>query len=194
MSKHIVLIQGHPDPDEGHFCNALAATYAQGAQEGEHEVRRISIAKIDFPIVRTKKDWETELPPSPVRHAQETILWAQHLVVVYPLWLGGMPALVKGFFEQVFRPEFGSQEGSRRSIFARPLRGRTAHIVVTMGMPALVYRWYFGAHSLKSFEQNILRFIGIRPVRESLIGTVEGKARRRERWLAKMQAFGKLGV
>ncbi len=186
MPKHIVVIQGHPDPNEGHFCHALASAYAQGAQAGKHEVRRITIAR-NFPILRTKDDWESAPPPETIRHAQEVILWAQHLVVIYPLWLGGMPALLKAFFEQVFRP------GKSRSNFAKPLKGRTAHIVVTMGMPALLYRWYFGAHSLRSFERNILRFIGIKPVRESLIGMVEGKASRREKWLAHMRMCGERG-
>ena len=41
-----------------------------------------------------------------------------------------------------------------------------------MGMPALVYRWYFRAHSVKSLERNILGMVGIAPVSETLIGTV----------------------
>jgi putative NADPH-quinone reductase len=60
-----------------------------------------------------------------------------------------------------------------------------------MGMPAFVYRWYFGAHGLKSLQRNILGFVGVRPVRSSLIGMVEAiGAKKRERWLARMYAFG----
>ena len=43
-----------------------------------------------------------------------------------------------------------------------------------MGMPALVYRWYFRAHSVKSLERNILGFVGIAPVHETLIGDGRG--------------------
>ena len=39
-----------------------------------------------------------------------------------------------------------------------------------MGMPALVYRWYFRAHSVKSLERNTLGFVGIAPAHETLIG------------------------
>lgn len=53
------------------------------------------------------------------------------------------------------------------------LKGKSARIVVTMSTPAFLYRWYFGAHSLKSLEQNILRFCGIGPIKESLFGMVE---------------------
>ena len=72
------------------------------------------------------------------------------------------------------------------------LAGRSARLVVTMGMPALVYRWYFRAHSLKALERNILGFVGIAPVRETLVGSVEGldEAERKE-WLAKLAALGR---
>ena len=61
-----------------------------------------------------------------------------------------------------------------------------------MGMPALVYRWYFRAHSLRALERNILGFVGIAPVRETLVGSVEGldEAERKE-WLAKLAALGR---
>jgi putative NADPH-quinone reductase len=63
-----------------------------------------------------------------------------------------------------------------------------------MGMPALIYRWYFGAHSLKSLERNILGFVGIGPIRETLIGLVETRsAARREKWLEKLRALGRAG-
>jgi putative NADPH-quinone reductase len=44
---------------------------------------------------------------------------------------------------------------------------------------------------VKSLERNILRFAGIRPVRETLIGSVEsiGDEGRRQ-WLAKVRALG----
>lgn len=63
-----------------------------------------------------------------------------------------------------------------------------------MSMPALFYRWYFRAHSLKSLERNILGFCGIGPITESLIGMIESPDNaNRERWLAKMRALGRAG-
>jgi len=72
------------------------------------------------------------------------------------------------------------------------LKGRSARIVVTMGMPALVYRWYFRAHSLKALERNILGFVGIAPVHETLIGMVEGMDDvQRAQWLRRFEAMGR---
>src|SRR5690606_33809889 len=132
------------------------------------EVERIEVARLEFPLLRTQADFEKGSPPPQIAAAQEAIRRAEHLVIVYPLWLGTMPALLKGFFEQVFRPGFAHCTHVRG--WQALLKGRSARIVVTMGMPALVYRWYFGAHGLKSLRRGILSFVGIRPIRETLIG------------------------
>jgi putative NADPH-quinone reductase len=71
------------------------------------------------------------------------------------------------------------------------LTGKSARIVVTMGMPAFVYRWYFRAHSLKSLERNILSFCSIGPIRESLIGMVEANSD--AKWMAELQKMRELG-
>ena len=139
----IALIQGHPTSG-GHFCHALAETYAEGAFAGGHQVRLITVADRDFPLLRLKADWDGAPPPAAIAEAQRTIEWAEHLLIIYPLWLGGMPALLKGFLEQALRRAFmtGGREGAS---WKSALKGRSSRIVITMGMPAFVYRWYFGA-------------------------------------------------
>ena len=87
--------------------------------------------------------------------------------------MGDMPALLKGFLEQVARPGFAFKADGDNPFGQKGLTGRSARVVVTMGMPALVYRWYFRAHSIKSLERNMLGFVGISPVNETLIGMVD---------------------
>jgi putative NADPH-quinone reductase len=145
--RRIVLIQGHPDPIIPHLCHALADAYAAGAADAGHAVRRIEVAGLDFPLLRSQQDWEQGSLPAALTQAQADITWAQHLVFFFPLWLGDMPALV--------------------------------------------YRWYFRAHSIKSLERNVLGFVGIAPVNETLIGMVdklgdEGVLK----WTAKLRKLG----
>jgi putative NADPH-quinone reductase len=193
MPKHITIIDGHPDPDRARFCHVLADAYAVAATEAGHEVKRLDLAEIDIPFLRTRADWETGEPSPAVKQCQEAVAFAEHLVIVYPLWLGSMPALVKAFFEQVFRPGFAIDTGPRKSPWPGLLRGKSARIVVTMGMPAFVYRWFFLAHSLKSLERNILRFSGIGPIKETLIGNIEGSAAKREKALIALQSLAARG-
>jgi putative NADPH-quinone reductase len=192
MSKRLVIIQGHPDPRPERLGHALATAYGLGAREAGHELRTIDVGSLDFPVLRDRESWEGPVPES-LREAQATIQWGEHLAIFFPLWLGTMPALLKAFFEQIMRPGFALRiEGAGR--WHRLLSGRSARLVVTMGMPAFIYRWYFRAHGIKSFERNILQFVGIEPIHESLIGMVEGRDEAvRERWLAKLTELGRRG-
>lgn len=187
MPRRIVIIQGHPDRAARHFGHALADAYASAATAAGHEIRRIEIARLDFPVLRSKAEWEAALPRG-LTEAQASIGWADHLVLVFPLWLGTMPALVKAFLEQVLRPGFAIEATGGGG--AKKLRGKSARLV---GMPALFYRCFFLSHGVKGLERNILRFCGIRPVRETYIGLVEGGDKRRRRALEKLQALGGAG-
>lgn len=190
MGRKILIIQGHPDANHGHFGDALVRAYEEGARTAGHELRRLTVAELDFPVLRSMAEWQHEAPVPAIQDAQEAIRWAEHLVIFYPLWLGAMPALLKAFLEQVLRPGFGIQTAEGAGMWKRLLQGRSARIVVTMGMPAFAYRWLFRAHSLKNLERNILKFCGIAPVRATMIGMVEGSARHREKELAKMSRLG----
>jgi len=188
----IALIQGHPDPAGGHFCHALADAYAQAAREGGHEVRPIEVAQLEFPLLQSAAQWEGDVPPGPILGAQETLAWAQHVVIVFPLWLGDMPARLKGFLEQALRPGFAIGKAQPGRFWKKLLGGRSARLIVTMGMPAFFYRVYYRAHSVKSLQRNILEFCGISPVRSSLVGTIDS-ATARQIALAKIQMLGRAG-
>jgi putative NADPH-quinone reductase len=194
MPKRIIIIQGHPDSTARHFGHALADEYAKGCEDGGHEVRRIEVATLDFPLLRTKEDFEKGRPPESIKQAQDAIKWADHLVIIYPLWLGSMPALLKAFLEQVLRPGFAFEYQKSGGMAKKLLVGKSARIVVTMGMPAFVYRWVFFAHSLKSLKRNTLWFCGVGPVKTTIIGSIEGLTeRQRDDWLDEMRGLGDVG-
>ena len=188
----IFVLNGHPDPAPERLCHALAAAYVEGAEAGGNEVRSLAVGQMEIPLLHSELDFhEGALPPAAIQ-TQEAIDWAEHMVLVYPLWLGTMPAALKALLEQTLRPDFAMDYTGRWP--AGRLKGRSARVVVTMGMPALAYRWYYGAHSLKSLERNILKFCGISPVRESLYGMVgEADKRTRQGWLAEMRRLGERG-
>jgi putative NADPH-quinone reductase len=195
MGKRVLLIQGHPDSGGGHLCRALEEAYAAGALDGGNEVRRIDIGTLDFPLLKSQDEWEHGVLPHSLQKAQDDILWSEHLVFFFPLWLGDMPALLKGFLEQVARPGFAFLRDGKNPFGKKGLKGRTARLVVTMGMPAFVYRLFFRAHSIKSLRRNVLGFVGIGPVADTLIGLTGNMAPRRvARWLDRLHALGRAAV
>ena len=187
MGKRILLILGHPDPSAERFGHALAACYAEAAQAAGHEIRRIVVAEIDFPLLRSKHDWENGDVPASLRAAQQEILWAGHLVFFFPLWLGGLPAKLKGFFEQAFRYGFALSAPGQK--MRGLLKGRSVRMIVTMGMPALFFRCVFGAYGVRAVERGMLRISGFRPVRSLFIGGVGGP-RDFGQWVRKVEALG----
>ncbi|MFN3389424.1 MAG: NAD(P)H-dependent oxidoreductase [Allosphingosinicella sp.] len=185
----IAIVDGHPDADRARYVHALADSYAAGAASAGHEVRRIDVARLDFPLLRSQRAWMEEKPVPDIAEAQETLRWAGHVVLLYPLWLGDVPALLKGFLEQTARPDFAFRY--RDGGFPEKLlKGRSVRVIVTMGMPAPFYALVYRAHSLKSLERDILRFTGFGPVRHSIVGSVGGSAAHREKWLERVRALG----
>ncbi|MFS8114171.1 NAD(P)H-dependent oxidoreductase [Rhizobium jaguaris] len=194
MPRHILIIEAHPDGHDRHLCGALADAYATGAANAGFTLRRLDIAKLDFPLLRSREEFENGMVPEALAAAAEAIQWAEHIVVIFPLWLGTMPALLKAFLEQVFRPGVAFQY--RDHGFAkRLLAGCSARLIVTMGMPTPVYRFWFGGHGVNGLRRSILNFAGVRPVRQTFFGMVEQvDEAARKRWLTKVEALGRRGL
>lgn len=192
MTANICVLQGHPHPTGAHFCHGLADAYASGARDAGHAISRFDIGAMEIPLLRDPNDFRTAAPPA-IQQVQEAVLKASHLFVVYPLWLGTMPAVVKAFFEHFARAEFAIEQ-SEKGWPRKMLKGRSARVVVTMGMPAMAYRLFFGADGVKCFESGILGMAGIDPIHETLIGGVESdNPDDREKWLDKMREHGRRG-
>jgi putative NADPH-quinone reductase len=190
--KHVLIIDGHPDRDPKRFVHVLAAAYRAAAESAGHSVHTIRLCDLDFPWLHSAAEFAAA-PPAVIAEQQEHLRRADHLVLLYPLWLGSMPALLKAFLEQVLRPGFAFGGSERRGLPKKLLAGKSARIVVTMGMPAVFYRLYYRAHSLKSLERNILAFVGIKPVRATLLGNVEGRsAKARARSIAELEREARL--
>ncbi|RUP30400.1 MAG: flavodoxin family protein [Curvibacter sp.] len=191
MKRRILIIQGHPDHRAPHLAHALADAYASGAQLQGHEVRQVCVAQLDLSLIHSQEEWERTPVPAALAAVQEELRWAQHLVFFFPLWLGEMPAMLKGFLEQVARPELVRSPGPQgRS--TPGLKGRSARLVVTMGMPALFYSGFYGGHGLRSMRRSVLGFMGISPVRQTLIGRVDSLSPHRfEGLVHQMQLLGR---
>ncbi len=188
MGKRILLILGHPSTKS--FCAALAERYAQSALDAGHEVRQLRLGEMVFdPVLR---DSYQQIQPleDDLNAAQSDILWAEHLTLVYPIWWGGIPALLKGFFDRVFLPGFAFKYRSGKAFPEKLLAGRTADLLVTMDTPPWYYRWIYRMPGLHQVRKTTLDFCGIKPLRTLTFGPVLGSSdRQRQAWLGQVQAI-----
>lgn len=185
----ILVVLGHPKTES--LCGALADAYVHGAEIAGHEVRRIDVGalKID-PVLRTGFDPHEPEEPE-LTAARESIGWAEHLVFVWPLWFGDMPAILKGFLERALIMGFAARPVEAPPFFEPLLTGRTARVIVTMQMPTLVYRFVYRAHATRILHHQILGFVGVGPVEETIFGGVDDQdAGTRAEWLAEVRRLG----
>ncbi|SKA32728.1 NAD(P)H-dependent oxidoreductase [Consotaella salsifontis] len=187
---HVLLIQGHPDPDAQRLSRRLALAYQEGAEDGGHDVITLDLASLNFPMLRSTRDGDFSQAPGILRFAQDELRWCDHLGVFFPIWHGAMPALLKAFWEQVLRPGFAFELRGAR-VPRKLLDGRSARIVATMGMPALAFRLVHGAHGIAVLEKSVLGVSGFYPIRRTLIGRVEGIGEARlARYQKKLRRYG----
>lgn len=187
----IVVVVGHARKDT--FCEALGEAYARGAREAGHDVQVFKLAEMAFdPILREAYVRVQPLEPE-LEQAHAAWLRADHLVLIFPLWLGAMPAIMKGFLERILQPDIIGPAQSGK--FVHVLEGKSARIIMTMGMPGVVYRWWYGAHALQALKRNVLEFMGVSPVRSTLFGMIETVgAEKRRQWLDEAEQLGRQGV
>lgn len=191
---NILILQGHPDPDGGHLCHGLADAYATGARNGGHDVRVQTPAKHDIAFVHNQYEWENTPPPDYAQAGQADIIWAEHIVIVFPLWIGGMPARMKAWMEQTFRADFAFEFGPEVGL-RRKLKGRSARLIVTMGAPVLAYRLIFGAFGTRLLRRSVLGMAGVGPIRQSLVGGVDDMTPdRAQKLFGEMREHGRAGT
>jgi NAD(P)H dehydrogenase (quinone) len=190
MPKKILVIFGQPQRKS--YGGALAQAYVAGAREAGAEVKELYLGDLWFnPVDTTSLAHLAELEPDLVL-AQEAITWADHLVFIYPIWWGTIPALLKGFIERVFLPGFAVNFRDNSPLWDKLLKGRSARLIVTLNTPSWVYRWYFGRPGHNTMKKTILEFCGIKPVRITEIGPIRGSTEvKRQQWLGKVHDMGK---
>jgi putative NADPH-quinone reductase len=187
MSR-IAIFVGHAR--RGTYCEALGEAYRRGAAAGGHQATLFVTSKMAFdPILHEGFAKIQPLEPD-LQAAHEAIIAADHLVLIFPLWLGTLPAIFKGFLERVLQPDL--VEPSKQGKYTKFLKGKSARVIMTMGMPGFIYRWYFGAFALRMLKRNILGFVGVAPVRATIHGMIEAVSQeRRQSWLADAESLGR---
>lgn len=132
--KH-VLIAAHPRADS--LTLHLAQAYAQAVTAQGQEALLRDLARLGFnPLLQPEEmpDHAGFQPGDDVRAERDLLHSADVFALFHPLWLNGMPALLKGYLERVFGMGFAFSPGGFEG--AQPLLGGKRLIVFsTSGAP-----------------------------------------------------------
>ncbi|MBC7280447.1 NAD(P)H-dependent oxidoreductase [Hoeflea sp.] len=111
----ILLVHAHPVASSFN-ASLFRMSRDRLAQKG-HEVDVLDLYADCFNPVLSETErlnyHDTAINRQPVEHYVERLLAAQALVLVYPVWNYGYPAILKGWFDRVFLPgvSFGLVDG-----------------------------------------------------------------------------------
>jgi 1,4-dihydroxy-2-naphthoate octaprenyltransferase len=178
---NVLLILGHPRKDS--FCASLASAYEKGARRSGVNIKMLSLADLHFNLNVTFAEPQDQPPEDDIVKAQKLIQWADHLVFVYPVWWGMMPALLKGFIDRVFIPGFAFYEIAENN-YRKLLNNKTAQLIITMDTPVWIYHLFVKAPSTHAMKVATLEFCGISPVRTLHLSSVKhSTAEEKRKWL-----------
>lgn len=166
-----LVLNGHPLSPS--FNAAVADRYAQTLETRGITVRRLDLADMSVPELTTRKPGGSEMAGD-VLAFWEAMVWADHVVIVHPLWWGSMPAKLKALFD------IGLQSGKAyRYLEGRPLpqgllAGRSARLIVTSDTPNWFMACFYRNAHFRAVTNQILKFIGLKPVRITHLSVMRG--------------------
>ena len=172
-----LIILGHPDKKS--LCAAIADNYEKGAREKGGEVERINLSDLSFNSnLRNGYRVIQALEPDLIE-AQRLIKWAGHIVIVYPVWWGSTPALLKGFLDRVLLPGFAFKYREHSSSWDKLLSGKSARLFVTSDAPSWwLYLNYFHP-AVNMMKKAVLEFCGISPVTVTSFDSIKNASEKR---------------
>ena len=187
--KRILVVNGNSK--DASFCHGLAEAYAQGARESGYEVDAIHLCSLQFQVIsRSGYGKDEDLEPDLVT-LQNKIREASHLVFVYPIWWGSVPALMKGALDRVFMPGFAFRYQKGSPFPEQLLKGKTARLLVTMDTPPWYYKLVYGAPAHKMMKRTVLGFCGVKPINATEFGPVINSSKAsRQKWLSEARVLG----
>ncbi len=178
----ILVIDGNPKPNS--FCEALATSYLLGATNAGATVQLLRLSHLRFDAnLAFGYDERQPLEPDLV-DVQIQLAAATHIVVLTPVWWGGLPARLKGLFDRVLLPGFAFRYEKGNALPSRLLAGRTARLIVTMDSPVWYYRLVTGDPITRTLVRATLGFCGIAVQTVTRLGPViKSSETQRKRWI-----------
>ena len=145
---NVLIVYAHPEPKS--FNAALAGRARAALEEAGHRVTVSDLYGEGFDPVAGRHDFASVANPDifhyqseqalavrdkafapEIAREQQRVADADFLILQFPLWWGGAPAILKGWFERVLAYGFGYVDGSRYDTGL--FRGRHALLSVTTG-------------------------------------------------------------
>ncbi|MGP7959586.1 NAD(P)H-dependent oxidoreductase [Sanguibacter sp. A247] len=199
MPRTLVVV-GNPVP--GSFTHALADAYVAGLREaGEDDVVVRDLAATRLPhdppsraLLRAPGGATDHLEPVVAELVAE-LLAAEHIVVLFPQWWGGQPAVLKAWLDRVVLSGSAFRATAGTGLPGKLLRGRTARVVMTMDSPRWWNQLVYRDSAVVQLTRATFWYTGVRTVGVDRLTVVKTSTpERRSAWLARIEQRGRRDV
>ncbi|MHC1708638.1 MAG: NAD(P)H-dependent oxidoreductase [Bacteroidales bacterium] len=151
-----------------------------GTNDNNYQLRNLN--EIGFNPVLSNSDlamFKRNEYPDDIKQEQELIRWADVLIFVYPLWWGGMPAILKGYIDRVFASGFAYEYNSNNPVGL--LKGKKAMLFSTQGYSREHYESIGMNEAMMKVERDgIFKFCGIEMTDHLFFGNASSLSKEQE--------------
>ena len=193
--RKILILDGHPA--ERSLSRLFADTYASAARRAGFDVKVLHLSALEFDADFGQGTYHSFKPLEPdLRDFMDKVAWADHFVLIAPMWWGGLPARLKGLFDRAFVPGLAFDPRNKKHGMPSPLlTGRSARFIVTSDTPMWALRLMYRRAILFAVHGQILRFVGMKPRRPLWFsGASDADDGRIARWVGQVEKAGLLGA
>jgi putative NADPH-quinone reductase len=169
----------------------MADHYQVGAEDAGHTVVRVNLGQLQFDPILHKGYKEIQHLEPDLVDLQEKFKAADHIVILYPNWWCTMPALLKGLFDRFWLPGFAFNFNKETKKIEKHLTGKTARVIILSGSHSPFQTWWQFGDYTNEIQYGILEFAGIRTFVEPFGPCEKVDDATREKWLKKVENFGK---
>ena len=165
---NILIITAHPKEAslDGEILKRIQANLPKS-----HNIKLLNLYQEDFdPVLRYEQRRDMKDDPSTENYRQ-LITWADQLIFIFPIWWGGMPAILKGFIDRVFAAGFAYSYKGITPV--AHLKGKKAWIITTHDTPAIFAKLFVQDYG-RILKKQVLGMCGIKPTKLTSIPYVRG--------------------
>jgi NAD(P)H dehydrogenase (quinone) len=168
-----LILYCHPNPQS--FCHAILETVLESLKAKEEEAEVRDLYSLNFSPVKTAADFmdvKNGRVSNDIRAEQDLLLKADRVIVIYPVWWAGLPAMLKGYIDRIFSYGF-AYSYDFKNLSAFKLAGKEVCLFTTMGAPNFFYRLTLMLSAMaKTSDGGIFRFCKMKVKEHAWFGGV----------------------
>ena len=189
---NIVIVYAHPW--EKSYNHAILQSVINGLMFNDHNIDVIDLYQDKFNPVFNKDEMafyrKGEYIDEIIGKYQKKIITCDYLFFIFPIWWGSIPAILKGFFDKVFLPQWAYRVDSKLKVEGLLKNIKKTIIIVTMNSPNIYYKFILKNPIKQILIKDTLKLCGIKKIKLFQLGYIRNTGEnKRKKWLTVIENY-----